>query len=238
MSEVAEFYDKFSARQINAGINNRHISILHHLERSGLQRNHNVLEVGCGIGTVSKLILRYLSKKATLTSVDISPVSIDTANKLKESYPNATFEVKDFTKEVLLKQFDVIVLPDVIEHIPFSLYPPFFENLFKMLKDDGFVFIHIPHPNYLEWLVSTESNDLQIIDQPVFTDKFLPYVYRVGFYLHYLKSYSVYLSENDYQIIVLKKRRQLNYQTHGQFFQPKLYNRMINRVRFMLRGFK
>jgi trans-aconitate 2-methyltransferase len=239
MSEVAEFYDKFSEKQVSTGINNRHLSILRHLKNAGLHQHSSVLEVGCGVGTVSELILRFLSNQGSLKAVDISPISIQAANKLSEKYSNASFEVRDLTQELLPLKFDTIVLPDVIEHIPFSLYPQFFNNLFGMLKDNGFVFIHIPHPNYLQWLIDTENKELQIIDQPVYTDTFLPTIYSTGFYLHALQSYSVYTEEDDYQLLILKKRSaHRDYEKQGKYYQVPLAQRIFGKLRYIVRGLK
>jgi cyclopropane fatty-acyl-phospholipid synthase-like methyltransferase len=139
----------------------------------------------------------------------------------------------------LSKKFDAIVLPDVIEHIPFVLYEQFFSNLYQMLSDDGFVFIHIPHPNYLEWMVKNENKDLQVIDQPVYTDKLLTIVYPKGFYLDQLRSYSVYSVEDDYQLLILKKKLgRRNYQMQGPYFQPPLSVRISKKIKYIFRGFK
>ncbi|HYF70808.1 MAG TPA: class I SAM-dependent methyltransferase [Ohtaekwangia sp.] len=239
MSDVIEFYDNFSSRQARAGINNRHISILFHLEQLGLKKDHHVLEVGCGIGTVSELILQSLSPHGTLHAVDISPKSIDIAKRLISKYKNATVEVRDLTKEKINTTFDVIVLPDVLEHIPFDLYTPLFENLNQMLSDDGFIFIHIPHPNYLEWLIKQGSKELQIIDNPVYTNKLSSLIYPAGFYIDYLKSYSVYSKSPDYQIILLRKKSAtLDYTSRTTFFQMPLSRKVIKKFSYLLRGFK
>ena len=66
MSEISQFYDEFAEQQKSTGINNRHISILEHLTKLGLKPYHNVLEVGCGVGTVSELILTPESVKANI----------------------------------------------------------------------------------------------------------------------------------------------------------------------------
>lgn len=210
MSEVAEFYDEFTSRQIRAGINIRHVSIDYHLKLAGLKATDHVLEVGCGVGTVSHLILKQLSEAGTLKSVDVSPKSVALAAKMNAKFSNASFEVFNVVENTLKQKFNCIVLPDVLEHIPQNLYPSLFKNLNVMLQDDGFIFIHIPHPHYLEWLVSIKSKDLQIIDNPVYTDDLLTVVYREGFYLYSLKSYSIYCEE-DYQIIILKKKVSKDY---------------------------
>ncbi len=239
MSEVTEFYDEFTVLQSKAGINNRHLSILEHLREAGLKRDHRVLEIGCGIGTVSELILRYLSKNGFLHSVDISPKSILLANARLKKYENVLVEEKDLTKESLNGQFDVIVLPDVIEHIPLALHDAFFRNIFNFLKPDGFVFIHIPHPNNLEWMVKNEHEGLQIIDQPIFTNNLCAIVYPIGFYIHFLKSYSIYCVDHDYQIIILKKKpASQNLDNLDSFFLPSFYQRILYKLRYLARGFK
>jgi len=239
MSEVAKFYDNFSSHQVHSGINNRHISILNQLESAGIRSAGSILEVGCGVGPVSELLLRRMPKRCNLHAVDISPQSIEYAKRLMLKYPNVSFEVKDFCTELLNKKFDAIVLPDVIEHIPWENYPSFFTNLFSMLSDDGFIFIHIPDPNYLEWLIENGSGNLQIIDHPVYTDKLLGIIYPIGFYIHYLKSYSIYTVDNDYQVIVLKKKIDKGFsELRVKPFQLHWILKLSKQIQYLLRGFK
>jgi trans-aconitate 2-methyltransferase len=239
MSEVANFYDDFSDQQSKVGINNRHLSIIDSLEEFGLKKNHKVLEIGCGIGTVSELILRSLSRDGFLHSIDISPRSIDLAKVRLKKYENVIVEVKDLTTEMISGKFDVIVLPDVIEHIPLNLHTVFFKNVKALLKDNGFVFIHIPHPNNLEWMVDHHFDGLQIIDQPIFSDQLCNTVYPLGFYLHHLKSYSVYCVDDDYQVIILKKKPDTqNMENLKSFYLPRFYKRLTRKIKFLGRGFK
>lgn len=239
MSEVAKYYDEFTELQVRAGINNRHISIIEHLQELGLKINHHVLEIGCGIGTVSELILRYLSKEGFLHAVDISPKSVALARHRLKKYSNSVVEVNDLTKNTINNQFDVVVLPDVIEHIPIELHPHLFLNIKQMLRDDGFVFIHIPNPNYLEWMVNNKDEGLQIIDQPIHTDELCSIVYTVGFYLEYLKSYSIYTIDNDYQIIVLRKKpSNQNFSSLPSFYNISYFKRLLRKIRYISRGLK
>ena len=181
----------------------------------------------------------YFFEAAALYGVDISPQSIELANRLTLKYSNAFFEVRDLTTDVINRKFDVIVLPDVIEHIPFDLYPSLFSNLNKMMSDNAYIFIHIPHPNYLEWLIHCGSYDLQIIDQPVYTNKLLSIVYPIGFYIHYLSSYSVYSENCDYQVIILKiKSISKRYELKSVPFQLGWYTKLRKRIRYLVRGFK
>lgn len=81
--KVAQFYDEFANNQIKIGVNSRHLSIIDKLIQSGLKPHHRVLEIGCGIGTVSHLIAKKTPKGKVL-AVDISPKSIDQAKNLVE----------------------------------------------------------------------------------------------------------------------------------------------------------
>ncbi|MBK6267010.1 class I SAM-dependent methyltransferase [Marivirga sp. S37H4] len=239
MSEVSKFYDEFSKEQFQRGINNRHLSIQYHLEKFGLQPNFKVLEIGCGIGTVSELLARFLSSEGSLHAVDISEQSIELARQRLSKYNNVKCEVKDLTKESINNEFDVIVLPDVIEHIPLELHQSFFSNLKKLLKLDGFIFIHIPHPNFLEWHVKIKDDRLQIIDQPIYTNELCNVIYPLNFYIHQLISYSIYTVENDYQIIILKnKPKEIDTENMPKYFQLSFKRRLKNKIKYILRGFK
>jgi trans-aconitate 2-methyltransferase len=131
------------------------------------------------------------------------------------------------------------VLPDVIEHIPLELHPAFFKNIFSMLKPDGFVFIHIPHPNNLEWMVNNKVEGLQIIDQPIFTPELGATVYPIGFYIHYLKSYSIYAVDHDYQVIILKKKPSTqNLDSLSSFYLPPFHKRLFYKLKYLMRGLK
>lgn len=239
MSEIVDYYNEFSKRQVEAGINNRHLSIVQHLREAGLNKSHRILEIGCGIGTVSELILRQLSRSGFLHSIDISPKSISIANARLKKYENALVETKDLTKELINDQFDIVVLPDVIEHIPFDLHTNLFKNILSILKPEGFVFIHIPHPNYLELMINESNEELQIIDQPIFTNELCKIIYPLGYYIHFLKSYSIYTTINDYQIVILKRKLSLqNLEKLEAAYLPPLHQRVLNKLRYLSRGLK
>ena len=74
--QVVIFYDQFAKKQEKTGINSRHLSILAKVKDAGLQASDRILEVGCGIGTVSHLLATQVPSGKVL-AVDISPESID-----------------------------------------------------------------------------------------------------------------------------------------------------------------
>ncbi|MEZ4825556.1 MAG: methyltransferase domain-containing protein [Bacteroidia bacterium] len=205
--EIEQFYDGYVERQVNLGINPRHRSIQRWLKQFGLKPHHRVLEIGCGVGTQTELLLRYLGPQGFVTAMDISPRSIEVARQRLSSYKNAELIAADATDYDFSEKYDMIVMPDVIEHIPVDLHYRLFEKLSAVLKDEGKIIIHIPNPYYLEWVHKNEPELLQVIDQPIFTDILVKNVYPHGLYIHSLKTYDIWVEECDYQIIELRHYR-------------------------------
>ena len=210
MQKVEEYYDNYVGRQASVGINDRHRSIQRWLLKFGLSKDSKILEIGCGIGTQTELIAKYIDDNGEILAVDISPKSIEVAQKRLHTYKNLKLIAADIINYDIEEQFDVIVMPDVIEHIPLELHSQLFEKAAKLLKKDGFIFIHIPNPYYLEWCHTHRKDALQIIDQPIYTDLLVQNTYPHGLYIHYLESYSIFMIDNDYQAILLKHRPQIN----------------------------
>lgn len=206
--EIINYYNTFAKKQ---GINKRHHSILNKVITCGLKKDDNVLEIGCGIGTFTSLIAKYL-ENGHLTSIDISPESIIIAKNKLSKFNNIQLIADDVTTYNFGNLlFDVIVLPDVLEHIPINLHFNLFEKISKILKPMGFVFIHIPNPEYLDWCIINTPEVLQIIDQPIHTTELVKSTYPHGFYIDELKTYSVWVKDCDYQYIVLRKSKQQDF---------------------------
>jgi trans-aconitate 2-methyltransferase len=203
--EIENYYDEYVERQLRVGVNKRHYSIVDKLKKAGLKSTDQVLEIGCGIGTFTSLLIKEIHQ-GSVVAMDISGASIRYAND-HNTHANLKFVHADATHHDFGTQlFDVIVLPDVIEHIPLELHQQLFEKLAKVLKPSGFIFIHIPNPYYLEWCNETRPETLQVIDQPIYTNTLLKNIESTNLILVELKSYSIWVRDNDYQYIVLKDR--------------------------------
>jgi len=109
-----------------------------------IDENTSILEIGCGQGGN---LLPFLEKGCTCTGLDISQDKIlagqdffkkhQHSNKIELFYDNIyQIDPKNF------KKFDIIILRDVIEHLPDH------EQLMKLmkpfLKEDGIVFFAFP----------------------------------------------------------------------------------------------
>lgn len=211
--KVVSFYDQFAEKQQKTGINSRHLSILDKVKAAGLKSNHRVLEVGCGIGTVSHLLATQVPNGEVL-AVDISPESIEKAKVLWKSQSNLSFEVSDMSDfDKPGKSFDFFVFPDVLEHIPVDQHFPLFQNISKHSHPDSVIFIHIPSPRYLKWMIENEPEKLQVIDQPLDSGDLIKSITKAGFFLEKMETYSLFFAEKDYQYFVFRSAKPLKTST-------------------------
>lgn len=202
--QVKHYYDTFKEHQKQLGINIRHRTILKNLKHAGLKTNSNVLEIGCGIGTVSNLILKYITE-GSFVGLDISPESINMAKNFNSFHKKAEFLVNDMSNFTHKTKFDFIVFPDVLEHIPVEQHANIFETVSKLSSDKAVILINIPEPNYLNWVRQNAPERLQIIDQSLSMQDLLNNSYPYGFKLYSMNPYSLHYNVNDYLSIVLKK---------------------------------
>ncbi|TND09377.1 MAG: methyltransferase family protein [Bacteroidetes bacterium] len=204
--DIANFYDDYTSKQKKTGVNARHRTILKRLKRFGLEPNHRVLEIGCGIGTVTGLLAAYL-EKGQVVGVDISPKSVELARKNLSKFGNAEFVVSDMSSFSHSSKFDVVLLPDVLEHIPVDQHANLFRVIRENIHENSFVAINLPNPYYLDWIRVNKPELLQIIDQSIYTNLLLPNVYASDMFLFHLESYSLFSNESNYQWIILKPNR-------------------------------
>lgn len=210
IKNVAEFYDEYVDKQKEIYISTRNEKIQEYSERFGLKANHKVLEIGCGIGTQTKLLADF-AIHGQIHAVDISPKSIEEANKAFEKYNNVRFYTGDFCSMLFAeKDFDFVVLPDVIEHIPMENHLEFFKRIRNCIKNNASILINIPNPNYLEWCIKHKPELLQIIDQPIYTEALVKSTYPNDLFIHYLETYEIWTKGSDYQLIILKVKSDQN----------------------------
>lgn len=211
--KVVSFYDQFVEKQAKTGINSRHLSILDKVKKAGLQANHRILEVGCGIGTVSHLLATQVPQGKVL-AVDISPESIEKAKVLWKDQKNLGFEVSDMSDfDKKGETFDFFVFPDVLEHIPVDQHFRLFQNIQKHSHADSVIFIHIPAPRYLQWMIDNEPEKLQVIDQPLDSGDLIKNITANGFYLEKMETYGLFFEEKDYQYFVFRSAEPLRSST-------------------------
>lgn len=103
----------------------------------------SVLEIGCGEGGNLK---PFLDRGCRVTGVDLDGYKIKVGKELFASHPkanNITFICQDiYTLPETDRKYDLIILRDVIEHIPDQeRFMPFMR---RFLKPDGHIFFAFP----------------------------------------------------------------------------------------------
>lgn len=206
MTKIAEWYDDFVKEQIKKGINKRHLEINKRiLNKTNNLTVQTILEIGCGIGSQTELLNKYFSN-AQITAIDISEKSIEYAKEKNKKNDNIRFETRDIINNPIGRKFDLIVLADVIEHIPLELHNSLFKVLNESISNLGIICINIPSPAYLDHLTKTCPDTLQVVDQPICSELVLKSIQKTDLYIDFLEHYSVWISEGDYQFFTLKKR--------------------------------
>jgi 2-polyprenyl-3-methyl-5-hydroxy-6-metoxy-1,4-benzoquinol methylase len=209
-NEISGFYDKFSRQQLKTGINLRHYYLFSQILKSGLKRNSKVLEIGCGIGTLTKLVADYV-KKGEVTGVDISPENIEIAKSRLRKSDHVRFVVSDMTDFMEGKLYDFILLADVIEHIPVENHKALFKTLSDHMHPGSLIFINVPHPQSIEYYRRNDPSKLQIIDQSIYAGQLMPDVEGNGLLLKKYFSYSLFHDQDDYAVVVFKKAGELRF---------------------------
>lgn len=208
-SEISQFYGTFREEEGSLKLNLRHYSVFKHIVDAGLRRNDKVLEIGCGFGTITFLMARYLSR-GKIVATDISSERIASCMQNFQKRTNVAFVLSDMTDFVATEQFDMIVLPDVLEHIPVDSHFELFALMAGCLKDSGSIVIHIPHPATIEYYQRKAPESLQIIDQAISADVLTKLAYANGLRLELLQSYTLANHPYDYQLIIFRKNIDYN----------------------------
>lgn len=103
-----------------------------------IQRGDKVLDVGCGIGAVAYDVADRAG--AIVTGIDIDANSIAKA-RTKYAHPNVTYVVGDVLKTVPEDPVNVVILSNVLEHLPDRAY--FLRRLVDTVKPEKML-IRVP----------------------------------------------------------------------------------------------
>ncbi len=114
-------------------------------ENSLLNGDKKVLDIGCGVGTVS---LYLASKGSKVLGVDISKRAIDTAISSAEFLSlnnNARFVSGKFQTIKVKGKYDLILMTEVLEHLKDDR--KVLNYVKNYLKDDGLLLLSVPSKN-------------------------------------------------------------------------------------------
>ena len=135
------FYDRMweevPAAQLNNHEKARLRAIRDALARLNLGSGLNVLDVGCGRGWLSGLLLRHYG---SVTAYDLS---IEPIAKARESFPEVDFQTRDVMADPPDAEYDLVVSSEVIEHIQDQ--QRFVDNLVDVTKSGGHLLLTTPN---------------------------------------------------------------------------------------------
>jgi len=106
-----------------------------------------ILDAGSGIGAHT-LLLGKMFPKAKITGGDIDKYKLKSCQMIVKELElnNVEFEYLNITKiNNKDNYYDLVVNIDVLEHI--NNYEQVLKNFFKILKNNGYLYIHVPQPN-------------------------------------------------------------------------------------------
>jgi SAM-dependent methyltransferase len=118
--------------------------------------HHNILDIAAGVGCASCRI--YEGYSGHLVASDITPTCLKILHGL--GVPTLSFDIDDPNASFPFAdgQFDAVVSLVTLEHLIY--FDHFLEEIYRILSDDGFLYISTPNYAAPEYLI-----------QPVFTGK-------------------------------------------------------------------
>lgn len=202
--EITRFYDSFSRVLVRdfSYLNLRQDAVRSICKRY-MPRGARVLEIGCGVGVITKSIQK---RAASVIALDISPANIDIARRFAAA-PNTEFLTMDILADPStldrFGEFDVVLVADVIEHVPTARYDRLFSTIERRLSNSGVVVMTYPTPEHQEYLASHEPGAMQVIDERVELDGLLRATELKPVYFQYKNIWR----DNDYIHLVLSANR-------------------------------
>lgn len=142
MSSIKEKYEEFHK---NAGVQTKIVNknnFTYHIVLSFidkyLQPDMKVLDIGCGVGTIS---LYVANKDNEVLGIDISEKAINVAQKSAEilGIKNVSFKAIDFLDTDFQEKFDFIIFSEVLEHLSDDKFA--IKKIRKLLRENGILFL-------------------------------------------------------------------------------------------------
>lgn len=168
--DIISFFDEFAPTWDNTNERNDAV-ITKILDNSGICEGTRVLDVACGTGV---LFPDYISRKAIVTGIDISPEMV---KKAKEKFPQIKIICGDAESFSSGEEFDAVMIYNAFPHFPNP--EKLIENLAKLLKNGGRISIahgasreeihkcHEGKPNKIS-LPLPEAEELKKLLSPLF----------------------------------------------------------------------
>ncbi len=171
---------------------------------SKFAKGKTTLDVGCGIGTGSKYLLKHGAKK--VLGIDYSEQALQEA--MAGAHKGLEFKKDDVLHlSKLGLTFDVVVAFEIIEHLPLGTFESFVASLKKVTKKGGYCLISTPNKNIT-------SPDREKPYNPYHTKEFTPEELTVicKKVFKNVELYGIYCTNDNYAASVSQLKNSLWYQ--------------------------
>nr|BAD44154.1 unnamed protein product [Arabidopsis thaliana] len=154
----------------------RKISLL--IDKARIEKDHEVLEIGCGWGTLAIEVVRRTGCKYTGITLSIEQLKY-AEEKVKEAGLQdwITFELRDYRQLSDAQKYDRIISCEMLEAVGHEFMEMFFSRCEAALAENGLIvlqFISIPEERYNEYRLSSD-----FIKEYIFPGGCLPSLARV-----------------------------------------------------------
>ena len=202
-----------------------------------LRVTDRVLDVGCGIGIVAERLASQVPSGQVL-GIDISPQNIWYAKRTTRR-KNLSFAALDAVKEIdaiheiLGGPANVVVLVDVIEHIPDGERPQFLSRLRAVSSDSALLVLTYPSPQYQRYLRENNPDELQVIDNIIALPTLVEEAAAAGYHLLHYSLEDIWLS-NQYCHVILHTDNSLNRQSQSSSPDRNLFIRVVEKAKSVI----
>ncbi|BAB01742.1 unnamed protein product [Arabidopsis thaliana] len=136
----------------------RKISLL--IDKARIEKDHEVLEIGCGWGTLAIEVVRRTGCKYTGITLSIEQLKY-AEEKVKEAglQDRITFELRDYRQLSDAHKYDRIISCEMLEAVGHEFMEMFFSRCEAALAEDGLMvlqFISTPEERYNEYRLSSD----------------------------------------------------------------------------------
>jgi len=170
--DIRAYYNRFTAERTPHYTKNGNLRTDKAIARilPLVREDDQVLEIGCGVGLVAEQIAR-VACRGSVWACDISDDAIASAHDRVKA-ANVQFRALDVgarfedIKRWLHAPVDLVVMVDVLEHLPLHSHGKFFQELSTVMKpESSCCLLTFPSPHYQLYLRNHRPDELQIVDE-------------------------------------------------------------------------
>ena len=202
--EIKQFYERFSETLLHDYIEGSpRVTRQYRFLKLAIPKGaRTVMVVGCGSGHVCRHIAAHLARDADVLGVDLSSRNINIANALFR-HSRVNYLQVDITEGSIDKKWEVIVLPDVYEHIPLDKRAAMHRQLANALARNGRILMTGPTPAKQESLREA-GEGLQVIDEDIRLQDLMILANDTGGTLIFYKMISVWKTHDYFHAIITR----------------------------------